>query len=373
MPISIDSWIKDGSTTTVPVTDSTPVVDTGAAATVADSATQVARDEQGRFVSTPSSTTEGAASSTPAQGENTPAVATPATAVTSAPTSETVAAVVEEFIEARRGDKPYQIPKDVLLPWKHGKQNGYAPVTEVLASDMQERDYRQKTQAAAEQRRQNDITAARLQAREEALKTEAEALRSAMLDPEKLEQYNAHFEMMAKNPLYRKQVEDAQASREDRAELAIIRENEQQEVLRASAESLRNTIRETGSQYPGVDPERAIEIYRKGLISGDIKEINEDSIHQVYKQEADYSNRLVAPLQAEMTALKAQVAALTGAKAVEAHNASTDKKLAQAKAAPVVAATGSNTAVGPSNQPTAFKPFTDKDYPDKIREWSKVR
>lgn len=366
MPVpnaTIDSWIKDGSATTVPETTSTPAV---VVETAADTAP--ARDaDSGRFVAA----TEGAASSTPAQGESTPAVAT--TAVASAPTSETVAAVVEEFIEARRGDKPYQIPKDVLLPWKHGKQNGFAPVTEVLASDMQERDYRQKTQVIAEQRRQNDITAARLQAREEAQKAEAEAIRAAMLDPEKLEQYNAHFEMMAKNPLYRKQVEDAQASREDRAELAIIRENEQAEVQREAAANLTSFIRETAAQYPGVDPERAVEIYRRGLISGDIKEITEDSVHQVYKQEADYTTRIVAPLQAKMTALETQIAALTSAKAAEAHNAKTDTALKNAKAAPKVAATGNGAPPVASDQSTKFKPFTDREYPDKIREWSRQR
>jgi hypothetical protein len=363
MPKSVEDWIADGTATTVPETVSTPAIET---ATTETPSTPARDPESGKFVSTASA--EGAATSTPAQGESTPAAeATPVVEAAAAAAGQSV----EEFLEGRLGDKPFQIPKGVLLPWKRGKESGFAPITEVLASDMMERDYRHKTQAAAEQRRQLDIEKARLTAREAAIKTEAEQLRAAMLDPAKLEQYNAHYEQMQNNPLYRKMVEDAQRGHEDSAELSIIREQETLAVQQEAAANLRNFIQETAAQYPGVDPDRVRSIYSKGLISGDIKEITEESVHQVYRQEADYTKQVVAPLQGRLAELEAQIESLKGSKAAEAHNANTDKKLAQAKAAPVVAATGNGTAVGASNPPKPFTPFTDKDYPDKIREWSR--
>jgi hypothetical protein len=176
---------------------------------------------------------------------------------------------------------------------------------------------------------------------------------------------------MRTNPVYRKNVEDALQLSVTRAELNVRLEDEQAQVNREAAENLYNAIVDTAKQYPGVDPDRVRSIYSKGLISGDIAEITEASIHQVYKQEADYVKQTVSPLQATVDALTAQVAALSGAKAAEAHNANTDRKLALAKAAPVVAATGNGTAVGTSNPPTQLKPFTSERLPDAIREWSK--
>lgn len=360
MPITVDEWIKDGTATAVPETVSTP-----AAATEAVADTAPARDpETGKFVATATAEVVSAT----AQGESTPAaVATPVVEAAAAAAGVTV----EEFLEARRGDQPYQFPKDVMLPWKRGSETGYAPVTEVLKSYMLEKDYRIKTQSLADERRQSQIDRARIVAEKSAIDAEREALRGAMIDPEKLEQYQQHYEQLRTNPVYRKHVEDSLKFQVAEAELNVRLEGEREQVNREAAENLYNTIYETAKQYPGVDPDRVRQIYAKGLVSGDITEITEDSIHQVYKQEADYTTKVVSPLQAELTELRAQVESLKGTKAAEAHNANTDKKLAQAKAAPVVAATGNGTPVGTSNPPTQFKPFTDRDYPDKIREWSR--
>lgn len=359
-----EDWVRDGTPDATPVTSSTPAIET-----VATDAAPARDPATGQFIATASA--EGAATSTPAQGEIPPAAeATPPAAASSPPTSETPASV-EEFLEAMRGDKPYQFPKDVQLPWKRGSETGFAPVTDVLKSYMLEKDYRHKTQTLADERRQSAIDRARITAEKQAIEAEREQLRAAMVDPEKLEQYQAHYEQMRTNPVYRKMVEDALDKRVTEAELNVRLDEEREQVNREAAENLYSTIVETAKQYPGVDPERVRQIYAKGLVSGDIKEITEDSIHQVYKQEAGYTSQILSPLQAELTELRAQVAALSGAKAAEAHNANTDKKLAQARATPVVAATGNATAVGTSTPPTQFKPFTDRDYPDKIREWSR--
>lgn len=356
-----NDWIKDGTKDTVPETVSTPAVE------VAETASSgPARDpETGKFVSTASAEAatadEGKVATTPA------AEATPVVEAAAAAAGQTV----EEFLEARRGDQPYQFPKDVMLPWKRGAETGFAPVTEVLKSFMLEKDYRHKTQSLAEERRQAAIEKARITAEKAAIEQEREQLRAAMVDPEKLEQYQAHYEQMRTNPVYRKFVEDALKQRVTEAELNVRVEAEQAEVTEAAVENLRNFIVETATQYPGVDPERVISVYAKGLQTGDIPEITEASVHQVYKQEADYSNRLVSPLQAELTELKAQIAALTASKAAEAHNAKTDQALARQKATPVVAAIGNATAVGTSNPPTQLKPFTSDRYEDAKREWSR--
>lgn len=355
-----NDWIKDGTPDNAPETVSTPAVETA----VVDPATPARDPSTGQFVSTASAEV----AQPTAQGENPPAAeATPVVEAAAAAAGQTV----EEFLEARRGDAPYQFPKDVLLPWKRGTESGYAPVTEVLKSFMLEKDYRHKTQSLAEERRAAAIDRARIVAEKAAVEAEREALRGAMLDPEKLEQYQAHYEQMRTNPVYRKNVEDALRMSVVEAELNVRLEGERDQVNREAAENLYNAIVDTAKQYPGVDPDRVRSIYSKALISGDITEITEESIHQVYKQEADYVKQTVSPLQATVDALTAQVAALTGAKAAEAHNANTDRKLAQAKATPVVAATGNGTAVGTSNPPTQLKPFTSERLPDAIREWSR--
>jgi hypothetical protein len=99
---------------------------------------------------------------------------------------------------------------------------------------------------------------------------------------------------MRTNPVYRKMVEDALDKRVTEAELNVRLDEEREQVNREAAENLYSTIVETAKQYPGVDPERVRQIYAKGLVSGDIKEITEESIHQVYKQEADYTSRIVS-------------------------------------------------------------------------------
>lgn len=370
-----EDWIKDGTVEATPVTSSTP--DTSAAAdTVASE--QLRDPATGKFVAADTSTAsaEGATaapSDTSAATAAAEATSTATAAATpgSAPSSETVAAAVEEFLEAQRGGKPYQFPKDVMLPWKRGAERGFAPVEEVLKSYMMETDYRHKTQAAAEERRRNAIETARIRAEKEAVAAEREQLRAAMVDPEKLEQYQQHYEQMRTNPVYRKMVEDALDQRATKAELDVRLAEESEQVNREAAENLYNTIVEFGAQYPGVDPDRVRQVYAKALVAGDITEINEASIHQVYKQEADYLTKNVSPLQAELTELRRQVETLTASKATEAHNANTDRKLAAAKATPVVAAVGNATAVGTSVPPTQFKPFTLGDYQQKISEWSK--
>lgn len=359
-----NDWLRDGTAETAPETTSTPAVEAEAPA---ETSSGPARDpETGKFVSTASA--EAAATADEGTVATTPA----AEATTPAATEAAQAQAVEEYLEVLRSNgEKFQLPKDLQVPWKRGAESGVLPITEVLKSPMLERDYRIKTQEAAEQRRQNAIEAARIKAEKEAIEAEREQLRAAMIDPEKLEQYQQHYEMLRTNPLYRKNVEDALKQRVTEAELNIRLEAEADQVNREAAENLYATIVETAKQYPGVDPERVREIYAKALVNGDIQEITEASIHQVYKQEADYAARTVAPLQAELTELRAQIAALSTSKAAEAHNAKTDQALAKAKAQPVVAATGNATAVGTAPPVTKFKPFTSQELPEKLREWSR--
>jgi hypothetical protein len=365
---TVNDWIKDGTKDKTPVTSSTPAVETAAPAETTEASSSPARDpETGKFVAATASA-EGVTATPAATAEATAsAEATPVVEAAAAAAGQSV----EEFLEARRGDQPYKFPKDVELPWKRGNESGFIPITEVLKSPMFEKDYRHKTQQVAEERRQVSIEKARIAAEKTAIDAERQQLREAMIDPEKLEQYQQHYEQMRTNPVYKKMVEDALDARVTRAELDVRLAEESEQVNREAAENLYNTIVETAKQYPGVDPERVRQVYAKGLVSGDIQEITEESIHQVYKQEAGYTAQILSPLQAELTELRAQIDTLKGTKAAEAHNANTDKKLAQAKATPVVAAVGNATPVGTSTPPTQFKPFTLHDYPQKISEWSK--
>jgi len=354
-----DEWIKDGTVEAVPETVSTPAVETAVVETPTTDAPT--RDElTGRFI---------AAGDTPAVAVIEVPVIPSAVAAVAADAAE--AQAVEEFLEARQGDKPYQFPKNVSLPWKRGNETGFTPVEEILKGYMMEKDYRIKTQQTAEERRQVAVERARVMAEKAAIDGEREQLRAAMIDPEKLEQYQQHYEQMRVNPVYKKFVEDALDKRVTQAELDVIRNEERDAGLQEAATNLTSFIRDTASQYNGVDPERVIATYRRGLISGEIPEITEQSVHQIFKAEAEYTGKILSPIQSEMAELKAQIATLSGAKAVEAHNAKTDTALAKNKAAPVLGALGNGTAVGTSNPPTQFKPFTSDTYSDKVREWSK--
>lgn len=345
------SWVKDGSETETPVTASTPEIIEVETPVVAEAVTPT-------DVATPV-TPEAATPDTVAPAE-TPVEATPAQ----------VQAQIE-YLEARLGDEPYQLPKNVAVPWKRGSETGFAPISEVLSSFMMEKDYRQKTQNVAQERRAVEAEKARIAAEKALFLEERGEFEGALRDPEKLNNWQAHYEQMLTNPVYRQNVEDARAKRMTDAELSVYRESEQQAVVEETTQNLYNTIVELGSEYQGVDPERVRAIYAERLVAGAIPEITLESIHQVYKQEADYSTRIVSPLRSELDALKAELASLKTSRATVEHNAKTDAAIAKSKGAPVVVATGAGAPPGLPPKPEA-KPFTSSQYSDRIREWARA-
>lgn len=343
------SWVKDGSETETPVTASTPeIVETVETPAVVEAVTST-------DVATP----------------ETPAVVAPAAETPVEATPAEVQAQIE-YLEARLGDEPFQIPKNVALPWKRGNETGFAPITEVLASTMMEKDYRQKTQTVAAEKRTVEAEKARLAAERALFLEERGEFESALKDPEKLQHWQNHYDQMTSNPVYRQNVEDARAKRMTDAELDVYRASEERQVIEETTQNLYTTIVELGSQYQGVDPERVRTIYAERLVAGAIPEITLDSIHQVYKQEADYTLKVVSPLRGELDALKAELDTLKASRATVEHNAKTDAAIARTKGAPIVAAVGTGAPPGiPAKKPA--EPFTSNQYPDRIKQWVSAR
>lgn len=338
------SWVKDGSETETPVTASTPEIVETATPVVAEASTP----------------TDAAVADT-----------TPTTEAAAEPVVEATPAEVEaqiEYLEARLGDEPYQLPKNIAVPWKRGNETGFAPISEVLSSFMMEKDYRQKTQTVAAERRAVEAEKARVAAEKALFLEERGEFEGALKDPEKLQHWQNHYDQMLSNPVYRQNVEDARAKRMSDAELSVYRESEERQVIEETTQNLYSTIIELGSQYQGVDPERVRTIYAERLVAGAIPEITLESIHQVYKQEADYTQKVVSPLRGELDALKAELASLKTSRATVEHNAKTDAAIARTKGAPIVAAVGNGAPPGiPAKKPA--EPFTSPQYRDRIREW----
>jgi len=339
------NWIKDGTPATEPETVSTPAVE-AAPDPVSPDAT--AQDAQGA-----------AATATPADEPIPPA-----------PASDVV-----EYIEARLGDQPYQLPKNVLLPLKRGADVEWRPVDEVQRDGMKELDYRLKTQKAAEDRRAFEAERAtflaeqaRIKARETHLSEREAELQDAFKSPEKFEAYQEHLRQYEANPVYRKMVDASLDQRETAAELAVYREQEAQRAVMLGAEAAQSWIQEAATKFPTVNPDRVREAYARDLRAG-TGVLDPQYVEQLFRAEADYVAQTVTPLRSELDALKAQIAALSSAKATDAHNATTQHALARAKAPPV--ATG--VAPQPARTPLITAPFGIRDLPDANAKWAAQR
>lgn len=347
------SWIKDGSAKSAPVTETTPVLTTAPA-----------------VVETPNSGTV----TPPAEGV-TPA--TPAVQAAAAAAGQTVS----EFIEAQLDGKPFQLPKGVQLPWKRGTESGFAPIEELQRGGMLERDYRIKTAQIAAQRRQYDTLVqeqqareARMAAREQWIAEEEARVKASFADPDALSRLHDHFDRLKTDPEYRQLYQDAQNKRETEAENAYFRQTQEQAAVQETATQVASEItRIVGEQYPGVDPERVRQQMAYALQAGQA-DLSEATIHRIARMEAETVHRSVQPLRSELDAMKLELAdtrkQLAAAAKAEAHNANTQHVLDRSKAPTTAPAAGNPPA--PAKAPKRERYTSDK-LPDVLREWSARR
>lgn len=320
MPDLHTDWIRDGSTADTPVTSSTP--DLNAAPPVETPSAAVETPTVDTTPATAADAGQQAAAAAADQG------ASPEQQAAAA------AAAVQEFIEGRVGDQPFQVPKNLMLPWKRGSEEGFVTIDEIRSAHMFERDYRIKTAQVAEERRQAEmqltIERARLQAQMKALEEEREFATRAYADPEEQRRYEAHLEQYRTNPFYKQAFDQANKGRLLEAEQTAVRELQEQEALVGEAAAVWTTIQSLGAKYPGVDPDVVRTRYAAAL-QADQLPLSEQAIEHVYRTVADEASRYTAPLTAELEALRAKVAALETRGAAETHNDKTRTAITRAQ------------------------------------------
>jgi len=346
------SWIADGTPAVEPVTTETPAV---------VAVPEQPRGPDGKFLAADAS------SATPLPA----AAAAPAT-----PTPASTPAAIQEFIEAQLADgSPFKVPKGLRLPLKRGDTIVYDPVEEIQSRGMMERDYRIKTDEASRFRRETEqmqtqlrAETAKVEARDKWLAEREAEMIEAQKDPAKWESYQQMQALYQTNPHFRKTLDDALAKRETDAEIAVYREQEHAAAVTQGAELAYSWITEASREFPGVDPERVRVLYSQALKAG-MAAIDPADVRAIYQQEAGYLTKSRGPLEQELATLKAQVEALTAAKAAEKQNATTQHAVQRAKTPPVA-------TVG--NAPTPVPPLTpgrfgQNELVERNAEWARQR
>lgn len=330
----VDAWVKDGTQAAEPVTVETPAAET-----------------------------------TPAVVE-TPTPAPDPTPTDPAPTPEPV--TMAQFIEARRGEEPYQLPEDVLLPVKRKGAVEYVPVAEVLKAEMMEKDYRIKTAEAAEARRIAAEERAQNEAEKVWLAEERDRLEGALRDQAAFDQYQEHLRLMQENPMYRQAFEDQRGKRQADAQLEVYKEADRVEAVQRGAQNVRAMIEDVATRFHGVNPERVAQRY------GDYLRANREAVslkpeavradlERLFSDEQAYIQQVRQPVSAEIEELKKQMAALTAS--VEQKNNQTTHAVNRAKA-PVTAPAGSPPGPRSVAPPT---PFHIRELAKKNSEWAARR
>jgi hypothetical protein len=340
-------WVKDGTTSADPVTASTPEI------VVAAAVDPVKSDPE-------------APATPPAVIEQPP--------VKSDPEPPAQPPAIEDFIEARRGDQPYQLPKDVLIPFKRGEDVEWVTVAEAQKRGMLEKDYRVKTAEAADLRRQYEtalrVTEARRVEMEKWFEEERQRQAQAYASPEDAARYEQYQELLRTAPWLKDIVNQAYAGRLITAEAQAQAAVTQEDALRTEATQLAQAIADLGQKYPTVDAEMIRERYALEL-QAEVAPLSVEYVESLYQKEAarlDAINaRLTSPLQSKLDALSAQVQELTKGKAAEAHNEKT-KQAIERTLAPVGAPVGGQPAAA---QPAAAT-LTGKSMADRGREWARL-
>lgn len=348
---SHEEWLKDGGTSTVPVTTATPAIDTPVVEIPA-----VAADI----------TTSAAAADSTATPE---AVAAAAAAAGSTPAE--VAQAVQEFIEGKLGDQPFQIPKGVQIPWKRGTEQGFISIEDAQRGVMMEKDYRIKTTQLAEQRRafeiEQRVSAARGAASEAWNESERSRVAKAYENPEEQARHEAFLAQYRSDPHFKAMVDKAHTADIMTAERGAVQEYEQHEALQYEANAVAEAIVSIGKNYPNVDADQIRQQYAMAL-QADQLPLSAAAIEHLYKLETEKATRYAAPLRSELDALRAELTQVRTAQAAGAHNATTRTSISRATN-PVAAPAGGS----PPAPIAQARTLTGATQADRSREWSRLR
>lgn len=319
---------------------------------------------------------------TPVAGEPV-APPAPVTEPLAAPAAGATAAEVIEFIDALIGDGDtapvHRIPTNARIPLEVDGKIVYKPIAELREGGMRLEDYSGKTREVADARRELEEHAARLitdgarlKAREEWVAEEAAKLREAQKSPEAWEKYLAHLARLDEDPEYKRTFDDALEGRERRAEDVANQAARRQGAIAEGVATVSDWILEIGNEpeYLHVDLDRVRELYATTLQEGGARKLDPDAIRAIFASEAQLAARPDPSQATRITALQAQVDALTAAAAsAAAHNAATSHAVQRDRAVPV--ATGAPAAPTPADKKVA--PFTPRQLPDVNRDWAARR
>lgn len=344
------TWIANGTTAAEPVTVETPA--------------EQPRGPDGKFIAT-----EGAPLAAPT---DTPAPAPVATEPVAVPPADATPQQIADYIAGKVGDAEFQIPKGLLVPQKHRGEITYRPIEEILKDGQREIDYQHKMELVGRQRRDAEtrLTAvkaeeARVAARAQWVAEQDAEMREAQKDPDKWAAYQQSLEMYQSNPRYRQMVDDALAKRETDAELAVHRDREMETATQQGAEMAYGWITGMATEFPGVDPERVRLLYVDAL-KLERADISPEAVRAIYQAEAGYVQQASGPLMTQLATLKAQVEALTAAKAAEQHNATTQHALTRGKTPPLAV-----SGAPPAPAPPVRERFSLDRLAEKNAEWAK--
>jgi hypothetical protein len=327
-----DAWVADGTPNTEPVTTETPTIETGPV--------------------------------------ETPATDTAPLGETPTPVADPTPVTLAEFIEARRGEEPFQLPKDVLVPvTRHGKTE-FIPITESLTSTMLERDYRIKTSETADRGRALDLREAQIKAEQDELKAERDRLEDALRDQTKFDAYQEHLRQLAENPMYAQAFDDARAKRQADAKVSMYESRDRAEAVERGVQTVRTLIEDMAPQYPGVNQDRVRARYADYLQAAkeDVEltpaQIRADLTH-LYADERAYVEQVRQPVSTELETLKQQIADLQ--KAMQRTNDQTTHAVNRTKQ-PLTAPLG--VAPGPGTREPP-KPFQRRDLITENQRWAR--
>lgn len=339
-PMTTSEWAAKADTPApAPVTEAAPVGDTKAPAVVTETAVPVATGEV-----------------------------------------KTEAEKVQEFLEAQLEGKPYQLPKNVQIPWKRGTEQGFASIEEIQKAHMFEKDYTQKRMADAQERktweaersrrdREAEVDRAQFEASRKIMEEDAKRLAAAFENPEEGERYLQHLKLLQTDPHYRKLHEEATEGRLLKAtseKEAVLAQHDQAMAIR---NEILDFVSEAAAKYPGVDAQRVVDRYSQGLQAG-TQPLTRSAVDRLFQDEARYLAQGRAPLEAEFKSLQAKVDALTAAAEAAKHNATVDTALARS-GRPATTTTGAAPAPASRKPSTPFRSDSDEAN-ERRKNWERA-
>ena len=206
-----------------------------------------------------------------------------------------------------------------------------------------------------------------MKARADHVEAKAAEIKAALSTPESAAAYEEHLAQYQKNPMYRKNVDAALSQQETQAELDVLRQAEDDRVVREASTLAAGWLDALASEFPNVDPSRVRQDYGRALSAG-TAQLDPSEARRFFTAEADHVNRTISPLQDQLAALRDTVTALQAGQAAETHNDNTQHAVSRAKTTPVSTGRGA-----PGTTPKPVTKFGPNELPDRIQDWSNVR